>query len=55
MSDRAREIVGLMTALLERARELTAEHKRLMLDFDELQRELDQITSDQKAKHNRIN
>lgn len=43
----------MMTALLERAREITAEHKRLMLDFEELQHELDQIAADEEKERNR--
>ena len=44
-----------MTALLERAREITAEHKRLMADFEELQRELDEITRVEKENRDRVN
>ncbi len=52
MNDRAKEIIGLMNNLLKRARELTAEHKGLMVDFDKLQQELDQINVDEEKERN---
>jgi hypothetical protein len=53
VNERAREVVGLMNKLLDRARKITAEHKRIMKDFEELQRELDQINLDEEKKRKR--
>jgi hypothetical protein len=54
MSDRAKQIVESMTRLLEKARELTAEHKKIMQEFNLLQDELDRINLDETERLKRI-
>ena len=54
MSDRAKQIVDSMTRLLEKARELTVEHKKIMQEFNLLQDELDRINLDEAERLKRI-